>query len=251
MAYAKKKTVKRVARKRAPANNTKMVKLIRKVANATIHKAAEDKMATVNFPLTLFNSAANQVADQIRVFPQVFQGLNEADRVGQSITMKSLRIAGHFITNSILNDMPRSRMMVRMCVVQPKNFPNYTAANATTSWMNNILRNGNATQALDGSIESMYYPYNKLAVNVLASKKFILRSDYVATAVGGYQFACHFFNINLKIKNKRIKYDDTSSTPVGFAPIMLISYAYLDGSSPSVFTSISAAFCSNIRFEDI
>lgn len=228
-----------------------MVKLIKKVANATLHKAAEDKMATVNFPLTAFNSAATAVGDQIRVMPQVFQGLNEADRVGQSITMKSLRIAGHFITNSILNDAPRSRIMVRMAIVQPKNFPNYNQANATTAWMNTVLRNGNSVQAMDGSIESMYYPYNKLAVNVLASKKFILRSDYVATAVGGYSFACHFFTMNLKLKNKKIKYDDTSSTPVGFAPIMLISYAYLDGSSPSVFASISAAFCSNIVYEDI
>lgn len=256
MAYAKKGVAKkRVVRKTTrKGTSTKLVKLIKKVAAAQVHKQIEDKQQSLAYNLATFNNAANGVGDQLRIFPYVNLGDNSADRTGDTITLRNFSVMGHIVVNPafLAADTPRQRIMVRMVILQPKLYGTYTGANASTAWMNSILRNGNAVLGLDGSITSMYLPWNYEGNTIFASKRIILRSDAFigsASLVGNYATA--FFNMKMKCKNKKIKFQDSSSEPTGYCPMLLFSYCFLDGTSASLAsTAVSMAFQTLIKYED-
>ena len=138
MPYVKKRTAarKKVVRKRAPAKNTKLVKLIKKVASAQVHKQIEDKQHNLNYPLTTFNNSVNGIGDMLRILPYVSLGTDVHQRTGDTITARSLSLMGHIVVNPPLSSDPaRSRIMVRMALVQPRQFGTYTNINLATAWL--------------------------------------------------------------------------------------------------------------------
>nr|AGG39823.1 hypothetical protein [Diporeia sp. associated circular virus] len=254
MAYVKKSVKKKVMRKRGPAKNTKLVKLIKKVAAAQVHVAAEDKQQSLSYNLATFNNASAGAPDQLRILPFVTPGLSDAERIGDTINVRFLNLMGHIVVNPafVTADTPRQRIMVRMVALQPKAYGTYTNAAANFAWMDTVLRNGNAVLGLDGSIRSMYLPWNYEAFNIFASKRIILRSDaFIGSATLASNYATAFFSMTFKFKNKKLKYTDTGSEPQGFCPILLFSYCFLDGSSASLAsTAVSMAYQSLIKYED-
>ena len=72
--------------------------------------------------------------------------------------------------------------------------------------------------------------------------------------VGGSQKTCKFFNINLKVKNKLLKYDaseNSALTPVNYNPILLIGYAHLDSSTPDTLnTEINLCYDVRMTYQD-
>jgi hypothetical protein len=255
MAYAKRKAPpkKRVV-KRTKKGSGKLVKLIKKVAAEQVHRQIENKQQSYDLALTTFNNAATGFGDQLRVMPFINLGVNAADRTGDTITLRSLRILGHMVVNpAILTaDNARQRIMVRMVILQPKTFGTYTTMQANAGFMDTVLRNGNSTQSMDGSIKSMYLPYNYEAFRIYAAKRVILRSDaIIGNGIINGQYATSFFSFNMKVKNKKVKYNDTSSEPMAFCPIMLLSYCFLDGSATSLLsTAVSMSFNSTVVYED-
>ena len=119
MAYAKRKAPpkKRVV-KRTKKGSGKLVKLIKKVAAEQVHRQIENKQQSYDLALTTFNNAATGFGDQLRVMPFINLGVNAADRTGDTITLRSLRILGHMVVNpAILTaDNARQRIMVRMVI---------------------------------------------------------------------------------------------------------------------------------------
>ena len=241
-------------KRRATQSSTKLVKLIKKVAADQVHRQIEKKQQSYDLALTTFNNAATGFGDQLRVMPFINLGVNSADRTGDTITLRSLRVLGHMVVNPaiITADNARQRIMVRMVILQPKTYGTYTTMQANAGFMDTVLRNGNSTQSMDGTIRSMYLPFNTEAFHIFSSKRVILRSDaIIANGNINGQYATEFFNFDLKIKNKKIKYNDTSSEPMAFCPIMLLAYTFLDGSATSLLsTSVSMSFNSTVTYED-
>ena len=80
----------------------------------------------------------------------------------------------------------------------------------------------------------------------------ILRSDaFTGSAVLASNYATAMFSMAIKCKNKRVKFNDTSSEPIGYCPMLLFSYCFLDGSAASfASTAVSMAYNVLTKYED-
>jgi len=231
--------------------------LVTALVKTQLHKAIENKLQAREFGLTNFNNGATISSDCIRIMPEIYNGTGDGDKTGNQITGRSFNIRGHINVNPSSLDAPRSRVMVRMMIVVPKKFPTVdVASNNVLYWLGEVLKQGNSGAPLDGTIKSMYLPTNRDVVTVLADKKFYLNPNYFYSGSSpqtnfSTNFATKFFNINLKVKNKVIKYYDSAPNSSTYDPILLFSYCFLDGSAPSALsTSMSMAFVSVLEYED-
>lgn len=245
--------------KKAP----KRKRIYAKKSNATvamvkkmINKSQESKMNCLDSGLVNYNGEAQSAGDCKQVVPDIGAGTLENTRIGTDIRCVSLRVMGHINSNPIHLDKPRSRMLVRMMVVQPKTYRNISTATFNSQqWMNDVLRFGSGTQGLDGSIKSMYLPVNRDVVTCFYDRKIYLKTDYYEDAQTGnfnISFATRFFDFTLKVKNKILKYNSAQQlVPNDYAPILLFSYCFLDG-SPQVFTTtaIAVQYVSTLVYKD-
>lgn len=262
----------RPRRTRAAAKPSRaFVKQVQKI----IHKDAETKQKSYVFGTTAFNSGVNSAGDVLRIIPPIDQGTAESQRVGDTITGQKIDVRGHFFINVVPNvstltgSLPttipsNARLMIRAFICSVKKFSNYDdAVSNVSSWSSSFLKNGNSSQAMDGSIESMYLPVNTdvitvhkeikryITVPVLTSTSAGVPSNWIIGQSIDVRGSVKFFNANIRCK-KVFKYDDTNFSPQNFAPFMVISYAHLDGSSPDVLTTtVSASYVSTLNYEDM
>jgi len=257
MAYFRKKSAVPKARKakRYTRRTTGVKGLVAKMVKVELHKSIENKLVSLAFPLTNFNNPASSSADVIQIIPRIPQGSGDGARVGNQITMRNLSVKGHINVIPSGNDVARSRVMVRMLIVAPKQFPTNDIAVANTgSWLPFILKIGNGSAPLDGTIQSMYLPVNREMVTCLLDKKIYLNSDFfINSGAENYsaRYTTKFFGVNLKVKNKVLRFDDSNQLPLNYSPSLLLSYCFLDGSAPSsISTALSMSFISVLDYED-
>jgi len=229
--------------------------LVTKMVKVQLHKNVENKLCSLEFPITDFNSGATSSGDVIQIIPLMSQGVGDGSRTGNQVTMRNFNIKGHMNIIPNANDVPRARVLVRMLIVIPRQFPTNDVATANTgTWLPYVLKIGNASAPLDGTIQSMYLPTNREVITVLADKKIYMNSDFVnKTGAENYsaRFVTKFFNYNFKVKNKVLRYDDASTLPLNYSPSLLLSYCFLDGSPPSsLSTALSMSFVSVLDYED-
>lgn len=280
MAYVKKTKVGAKSRapykRRARKYATKPTKKFTKMVKSVIHKNAETKQNSYTFALTTFNSGVSSSGDVLRVIPTIQQGVQESERIGDHITSQKLDVRGHFMItvtptqansgSSFNTGIPaNARLMIRAFICSVKKYSNYDDVISNFgSWSSNFLKNGSTSQALDGTLQSMYLPVNTDVITVHKEiKKYItvpvINSAFTPTSPTTWALAAttdvrstvKFFSSSLRCK-KVLKYDDSSYSPQNYAPFMVISYAHLDGSSPDVLTTaISANYVSTLFYEDV
>lgn len=247
-----------------------------KMVNKVISKKAESKQVSYNLGLTSFNGGVNSAGDVLRIVPSLSQGVSEGDRIGDTVSAQKIDVRGHFfisvvptVSNSGGSFSPaipaNARLMIRAFICSVKKYGNYDDVVANSGgWMSNFLKNGSSSQALNGTIESMYLPVNTDVITVHKEiKKYItvpvISSAFTPVSPTAYALAASFsptdsvkfFNASLKCK-KTFKYDDTNFSPQNYAPFMVISYAHLDGSAADVLTTaISATYVSTLHYEDM
>lgn len=271
----KKKYVSRRSRyprktsKKSAKPSRSFVKKVQKIVNADV----ESKEAHYTYALTAFNSGVNSAGDVIRVLPQVTIGTTTGARIGDVVQGQKLRIRGHMLINTtpittgsgvIPTGIPNNcRLMVRAFVFSVKRFQNYDdAVSNVANWSGQFLRNGSSTQALDGTIASMYLPVNTDVITVHKEIKRYITCEGLATITFGtpanqiamtnvnYQDTTKFFDVGVSCK-KTLKYDSSNFSPQNFAPLFCLSYCHLDGSSPDVLTTVvSASFVSTFMYQD-
>lgn len=266
--YRKKRTMKPKLKQQT--------KIIRQIVKKEMHKKDETKSASYEFPITAFNSGVNSSGDACRVVPVIQTGTTNGFRISDSISAQYIDIKGHIIINATPNTgtqsnsaytttiPPNARLMVRAFICSVKRYANYDdiTTNAT-SWMPDFLKKGSITVPLDGSLQSMYLPVNTDVITVHKEiKKYINIPFQTGITITGSPTiypglttipvgaSVKFFSYRLKC-SKILKYDDTNFSPQNYAPIFVLSYCHLDGSSPDVLTTVvSASFVSSIFYED-
>lgn len=240
-----------------------------KKVKAIIAKDVETKEAFVEYALNTFNGPVNNVADTIKVMPNIFQGTDNGQRIGDNVKLQKMSFKGHMQINVVPNTtgttiptaIPNhTRFLVRAFVFSLKRFNNYSDAAATTAWMSQFLKKGNTTQGLDGTVTSMYLPVNTDVITVHKEwlEDLTIPAIYAqtATATGfsntavGFENTYKFLMADFKI-NRKLGYDDTSAEPENFAPLFCLSYCKLDASSSDIIVSkVSCAFVCNAFYED-
>lgn len=241
-----------------------------------IHDQAEDKMAYYtnnSTALEMFNSGISFSSDLKQVLPTISQGDGDNARTADQIHAKRLSIRGHIKLNpkqqagAVSNEPKISNVVARLMVLSNKVANNYDlAVNQSNMVANSLLKKGGTTVGFTGILSDINAPINTDLFTVHHDKVFYLTQDYVFTPSSSAPFensavaidiknTVKFFNINLKCKNKLLKYDSSASgslLPTNYGPFLVLGYAYLDGTTPDVAaTNLGMQYISTLTYEDL
>lgn len=238
-------------------------KYVKSVASSMIHKNSENKEAYHTLTPTFFNSGINSSGDVIRIIPNIAQGTDGHNRIGDKITPLSLTVKG------ILQMAPQdpaqgsaySKIAVRLMLITPKSYPNWASASANaTTWMAQLLKKGGTTVGFTGDISDLYAPYNSQAITLHWQKVYFFNQPYATVNSTTYPVAfdqshlTKFITIPLRFRKKMFQYSadvDSGLTPTNAGYFLVLGYVFTDGSSPDIVsTRIKFQFDSVLRYED-
>lgn len=238
-----------------------------KIVKNVLNRNVETEITSHTLALTAFNSGIDNSGDVLRLMPTVPQSVDDGSRKGSIIMAKSLNVRGHLQLNSYdsVNTgtgtfTSNCRIGVRLMVVTPKRYPNYSQSSTNALlWLPNLLRNGVSTQGFTGTVQDLYLPLNLDEVTVHWDQTFDLQSETIQSGGGATLVpvvisadkSYAFFNLNVKCKDRKIHFLDASSEPTDFGPVLLMGYAHMDNSAPDVLqTRVSMSYVSTLKFTD-
>lgn len=272
MAFIRKRTGKRTLiitnmRKKAARKNrkprTNFVRQVKKI----VQSLAEDKKAYTSSgdSLVLFNSSINSVGDIQPIVPAMGVGVESNQRIGSTITAKSLKVKG-FVKLEVnqLNDGTKlPTVAVRMLVVSMKHKPSYAEVTASAAPLATLLLKGGITTSFLGNLTDLHADVNRQVYTVHKDYKFYLNQDFVnvtgpspPTTILAQDISktIKFFNFSVKCKNRKLMYDEdvsSDSFPVNFCPFIILGYTYLDGSAyDTIDTKVGLSYDSVLTYED-
>lgn len=219
--------------------------------------------------LTFFNSGIDSAGDMLQVVPNIAQSVADNGRIGDQIRSQRLNIRGYLKLNinaasgTAGDSTTLPNVIARLMVVSIKSRSNYADASAGVGFLSTLLKKGGTTVGFTGLLSDINAPINRDVFTVHADRKFYLNQDYV-NAIGAsvpsqylaqnIKNTVKFFNINVKCKNKLLKYDEDvagGTQPTNFAPMLLLGYSYLDGSSPDTLsTNLGMQYITTLSYED-
>lgn len=246
---------KRSNKKSAAKSSRTFVKKVQKI----IHADVETKQSYHIMAPTNFNSGIDAAGDAIRVLPNIAQGTDVSNRIGNVVRAMKLTLTGAMSWSpsaGTFGSFANARLGVRVFVVQPRNYSQIADVLANTAtWMPTLLQKGSIATPFQGNINDLWAPLNTEAFIKYYDKVFYLTGTYQSTAAGYTQLlgATKIFRANMRLRNKALKYENAISTvnPMNYAPVFLIGYAHMDGSGPDTLsTAITVQWDSVLDFED-
>lgn len=252
---------KYVAKKRAVPRRravSKPSKTLVKQVQSIISKNVEDKAAYIEGAAVLYNSVITTSGDIRFLLPDVSQGVQEGNRVGDQTRAKKLTINGLLNMGlSFGGSTNATRLGVRVFIVQPKLYQDRASITANANnWLPFLLRKGNSASPFNGTVSDLYAPVNTEIVTKYYDKIHYMSIPYMLTQAGQQEtaFSYKHFSKVFNLKGKKFLYDSNYSAgqyPTNFSPVIIVGYAHLDGSSAdTVNTQISMSFTSLLDFED-
>lgn len=263
--------IKKVSfRKRRVSKKTASKAFVRNVKQI-VSSLQETKQAFHNSgnSLTFFNSGIDSAGDMLQVIPTISQSVLDNGRIGDQIRAKSLNIRGYLKLNinaasgTAGDSTTLPNVIARLMVVTIKSRLNYPDAAGAPVFLNTLLKKGGTTVGFTGLLSDINAPINTDVFTVHADRKFYLNQSYVnsigASVPSQYlaqdiRNTVKFFNLRVRCKNKLLKYDEDVGSgiyPSNFAPIMLLGYSYLDGSSPDTLsTNLGMQYVTTLNYED-
>lgn len=254
--YRKKPAIKKAVRR---AKNTIFKKRVLKV----IRSQAETKQAYHTLTPTDFNSAISGSGDALRIIPNISLGSDSNNRVGNIIKPQSLSL------RMILQMLPQGntqsasvcKLAARVMIVTPKMYPTWATASANTgSWMPYLLQKGTTPSGFSGAIDDLYAPVNTNAITTHYNKVFYFNQPWATSSASSIALdqshLVRFVRKTIKFgSNRSFKYDenvDGGLTPAnGNAYVMVVGYAFVDGTSPdTVSTRVRVQYDAILNYED-
>lgn len=261
--YARKYISKRKAVRRAKKSN--FVKAVK----AVISSQSETKHAYIysGNVLTYFNSGINSAGDMLQLVPNIANGTADNQRLGDQIKAQSLRVSGYIRLNynsENIESQAKSAVLCRLMVLSLKyRNGSYSDVVGATTALNGLLKKGGTTTSFAGNLSDINALINTDLFTVHHQSKFYLTQSYLTQPGAGglssmasdVRNAIKFFNINVRCKNKLLRYDVNVSSglqPTNWAPFLVLGYAYLDGTSPDALgTEVAMQYNSDFTYEDM
>lgn len=250
------KPKKRVYRKRVAKRASKPSKSFVKKVQSIVRKNVESKQAYRQESNTAFNSAITSAVDAIQLVPNILAGTSDSARIGDQITAQSLTIKGHINSNLTFTSASGCRLGVRMMIVTPKQYNNFSNVQANAAvWLQLLLKKGSTVTGFTGIVPDLYAKINTDAITCHYDKIMYITTPYLQTAVGDTTISesVKFFSKTFKYKNKILKYDngiDSGLTPSNYSPVLLIGYVKLDGTAPDASSQLAISFDAYLNYED-
>lgn len=195
---------------------------------------------------------------------------NRETRTGSQIRLNSFNIKGRvFIpvdSDTINND--RACLSCRLLIMSCKKYPIYAdvAANWATgdNLRDKFLKLGSEENPFDGYQFGLDLPVNHDLFTLHHEKQFVLNRGVLQERTYGnvpvteglgaahMPFVYKYFNINLKVKNKILKFsDETSVVPTNYAPFAVLCWAYTNGAAPSIIRIPEIQFTNKLRWKNM
>lgn len=259
MKFPKGKRVSYKAKKAGKKRVVKPTKSFKKAVQKIIHADVETKQAYHIMAPTNFNSGIDAAGDAIRILPNVAQGTDVSNRIGNQLTARKLTLTGAVSWSpsvGTFGSFANARLGVRLFVIQPRNYSDIAEVLANTAtWMPTLLQKGSTATGFTGAINDLWAPINTEAFIKYYDRVIYINGTYQATAVGMSQLlgGTKIFKIPLSCRNKVLKYENAISSvnPMNYAPVFCIGYAHMDGSGPDVLsTAITVQWDSVFDYED-
>jgi len=251
------KTFKKARTKRAPKISKAMTKAVTSIVQKETQKDQETKVAYHQQTIFAYNNAIDTANDIKYCLPAVGAGVESSERIGDELRAQKLRIQGHMImaVQGVLN---YCRIGVRLIICQPKAYTDQLSiTNNYNVWMPALLKKGAVNAGFDGSISSLYAPINTDTITCYHDELILMTTPQMVTAVGQQETAqaVKFIDFNINLRKKKFKYNSAYNGDLypinGYMPIILLGYAYLDGTGPGAGAqSVSMAYTSSLYFED-
>jgi len=261
MALSARKNLKKrpySTRKKISRKNAKPSKALKKAVESIMSKKIEDKTGYKEEAVTYYNGQINQSNEIKFLMPDVGQGSQEGNRIGDQIAARRLVINGLInLELSYSTARPACRIGVRIFMVQPKLYNDRASITANAnSWLPYLLRKGNVAAPFNGSVPDLFAPVNSEVVTTFYDKVIYLSMPYMASAVGQQETAFSFkhFKHALKVNSKKLLYDSNyqaGQQPTNYSPCILMGYAHVDGSTAdSQNSQVGLQFNSWFDYED-
>jgi len=197
------------------------------------------------------NIPGNTADDIIQVIPDVSQGDRRSDRIGTDIRASSLTIKGQWTIPAdefpLLGNADRADISLRMFVVSCKAF--CSLSQVRSNWTGGVVLRDQffkaqaVPSAITGTYRDMVTPVNHELFTVHHDRRFNFRrglcvpATYVPPSTEGqaHMPAIHSdFTIRLKVKNKKLMYNEPSDPePSNWAPFLVSCWCYNNGAAPS------------------
>lgn len=243
--------------------------MLKKMIRKVIHEQAENKQAFSSLggsSLVYYNSGISATGDMVSVLPNVTAGTADNNRIGDQIRAQKLNLRGYIkldINTSGASNSDLTSVIARLFVVSLKSKPNFTEASSSSTPLSGLLKKGGTTTGFTGVLSDIYAPVNTDLWTVHADKRFYLNQSMIqnfnsttnAIVPLDVKNTVKFFNINVKCKNKLLKYDSNVSSgllPTNYGPIFILGYSFLNSASPDVISArVGVNWVSTFDFEDL
>lgn len=252
-AAAKIQSVVRRRQKRPKVQDLKLNPTVSKLVDRKIAAAETSHHAAYWFRRRQFsNRPQDDVTWRVnKIMPEIVDGTTRGNRLGAQIHLTGLNIKGRIdipaTENPAIGNGDRANILVRQLVLSSKQFKDIDDIQA--NWLaganlNSLFFKTGATGIPPSgfSIDQMY-PVNREVFTVHYDKTFSLNRYYNQGATGlsdtVQKTVEHKFNINMKVKNKCIKYaSSTANQAENFCPFMVYMFSYGNGAQPSATTEV-------------
>lgn len=242
----------------APMKKTTKATISKLVANVLNRKSETKMVSYLTHSNTVFNSGID-FGDVYRLLPQVANGDQPWQRLGDTIRPLSLKVRGVISSNRRYQSDNRV-LLVRVMMLSMKAVKCWGDISAANFQSSRLLRkndeSGAETVAYTGSPSDPCYRINEELFTVHSDKTYELSPgkgslDPVDTSREQQPASTFRFSKTIKLP-KVLKYDDSKGNhPANFAPFICIGYSYADGTGPDVVdTRIIANVSTTLSYKD-
>lgn len=236
---------------------------VKRIAKSVVSRASETKFVSLRQDQS-FNSSISSAGECYPVMPQITQGTDDYQRIGDKVSGRTLYIKGHIQYNAAYMNTPGANnytppSTVRILILSQKNIKsNLQIPSAPGVDVSNLLKDNVAVgtgRAYVGAMTDNLAPINKDLFKVHFDKKVKMNAVYQSsdgTGTGGWiGMKAYYFSCRIKLP-KTLYFDDTNgNNPNNFAPFFCLGSVLEDGSSPySVQTPYRVTFLSTAYFDD-
>lgn len=246
-------------------SNLKLEPTVGKLVKREIHAGESSHANAYWFRRRQFsNRPQDDVTWRInKIMPEVVDGTTRGNRQGAVIHLTRLNIKGRFdipaTDNPAVGNGDRANILVRQLILSSKQYRDLDdiQANWTAGANLNSLFFKTAATGIppSGFSVDQFYPVNREAFTVHYDKTFSLNRYYNQGATGLSDTVQkpveHKFNINMKVKNKAVKYaSSTANQAENFCPFMVYMFSYGNGAQPSSTTEVPyCEYLSTVTFK--
>lgn len=196
-------------------------------------------------------SSFQQVLPEVPMAGQTGSEVSDREtRIGADITLIGLNIKG-VICMKYTDDPTWSTILARLIVCSTKGHSYWPEISPVATLVaGEFLRAGANPMPYNADLQSQFTNINFNRITTHHERRYNFNGDYAFGSVGGVGSKNITFNINLKCRNKVLRYSDPSETfPRNYAPFLCCGYTAANGSAVGG-TPLYGQYVVTMRYKD-